>query len=131
MFNDGRLHGVLIGDTGYPLRQWLMTPILDPTSNAERHYNRCHRRTCVRIEQTIGQLKKKFPCLSVGLRAHPERACRFIRACCVLFNLSKTFGEPEIEEYEPIEDDDHDVIPYNGPLQDGVAHRNRIIDRFF
>ncbi|XP_038065722.1 putative nuclease HARBI1 [Patiria miniata] len=53
-----RLTGVLIGDKGYALRPWLMTPILKLATNAERRYNRSHRKSRVVLEQTFGQLKE-------------------------------------------------------------------------
>ncbi|XP_071802814.1 putative nuclease HARBI1 [Asterias amurensis] len=132
MFTDGRLQGTLIGDTGYALRPWLMTPVTEPATNADRRYNRSHRRTRVKIEQLFGQLKRRFPCLSLGLRVAPPKACLIIKACCVLFNLSKEFREPELlfEGEVEVEDDDHH-LPYDGPIRDGVLHRQMLINRFF
>ncbi|XP_038057592.1 putative nuclease HARBI1 [Patiria miniata] len=130
MFENGRLQGTLIGDTGYALRPWLMTPVAEPTTNAERRYNRSHRRTRVTIEQVFGQLKRKFPCLSLGLRVAPRRACQIIKACCVLHNIAKELREPEIEG-ELREDEGNDDIPYDGPIQDGTIQRNRIINAYF
>ena len=39
-FAAGQMEGIIIGDGGYPLRPWLMVPIPEPDSHAERNYNR-------------------------------------------------------------------------------------------
>ncbi len=39
-FDAGRLTGILLGDSGYPLRPWLLTPVPHPITPAERKYNR-------------------------------------------------------------------------------------------
>ncbi|XP_038066805.1 putative nuclease HARBI1 [Patiria miniata] len=127
-----RLNGVLVGDTGYALRPWLMTPILAPTTNAERHYNRSHRKARVTVGQTFGQLKRNIPCLSLGMRVSPQRACIIIRACCVLFNLSKEFRQPELDDTDDLEaDDDDDDLPYDGPIQDGCIQRDLLVNTYF
>lgn len=39
-FGNGDLQGILLGDSGYRLESWLMTPVRVPLSDAERTYNR-------------------------------------------------------------------------------------------
>ena len=78
------------------------------------------------MEQTLGQLKRKFPCLALGLRVSPTRACEIIKSCCVLFNFAKILGEPDIEE--DVEVDEVEELPYVGVLHDGRAHRGRIVN---
>lgn len=128
-----RINGTLIGDTGYALRPWLMTPIPHPASRAERRYNSSLSRTRVIIEQVFGQLKRRFPCLSIGLRVCPVRATTIVLACTVLHNMAKDYGEPDVEDDDEENDDDDEVEvpPYVGELHDGQLHRNRIINQHF
>ena len=94
-------------------------------------FHRCHRKTRVKVEQTFGQLKRRFPCLSNGIRVQsPERATGvIIKACCVLHNLCKAFGEPEMLNENEVEDIGE--IPYAGPIHDGLAHRQFVINNYF
>ena len=39
-FEDGTEQGVLLGDSGYPLKRWLLVPFLHPACDAEENYNR-------------------------------------------------------------------------------------------
>ena len=70
------------------------TEVLDGCLFCYFHFYSSHRRTRVKIEQTFGQLKRRFPSMSLGLRVGPQKACQIIKACCVLYNLSKEFREP-------------------------------------
>ncbi|MGH0124156.1 UNVERIFIED_CONTAM: hypothetical protein FKN15_030988 [Acipenser sinensis] len=52
-----RLRDLLIGDNGYPLKRWLLTLLLNPTTPAEQSYNRTFKCARTVIEQTFGILK--------------------------------------------------------------------------
>lgn len=52
--------GHLLGDSGYPLRGYLMTPILQPTSLAQEKYNKAHAKGRVVVERAFGVLKSRF-----------------------------------------------------------------------
>lgn len=54
--NSGKT-GWLLGDSGYPQKPWLMTPVLHTTENTpEAHYTNMHVRTRICVEQCIGLL---------------------------------------------------------------------------
>jgi hypothetical protein len=67
----GGANGIIIGDSGYPLRRWLFTPIRNPQDAAEERFNRRHRRTRVVIEQAFGRLKMDWRLLHNECRLEP------------------------------------------------------------
>lgn len=66
-FHNGSISGLLVGDSRYACRYYLMTPLLNPRNEAEVHYNDAQRWTRIVIERCFGILKRCFPCLHVGL----------------------------------------------------------------
>ncbi|PZR02915.1 MAG: hypothetical protein DI539_27250 [Flavobacterium psychrophilum] len=68
--------GNILGDSGYGLRDWLLTPVRneDRASTAERRYNRQHRRTRVIIEQAFGRLKMDWRVLHNECRFRSEQS---------------------------------------------------------
>ncbi|XP_017466777.1 PREDICTED: putative nuclease HARBI1, partial [Rhagoletis zephyria] len=54
----------LIGDSGYPLQPWLMTPYRNPETRGEENFNNHHIQARNCIERLNGVLKKVFACLS-------------------------------------------------------------------
>ncbi|XP_053098014.1 putative nuclease HARBI1 [Pangasianodon hypophthalmus] len=104
----GDYDGILLGDRGYPCRQYFMTPFPEPNPSPQIHYNAALVRTRARIEMTFRQLKGRFRCLK-SLRVARDRACNITVACSVLHNIATIRKErtPVVE----VQPDDDDVDP--------------------
>ncbi len=50
----------LLGDSGYPLRPYLFTPIPNPVNNREVDFNEAHRVARSIVERTLGRWKLRF-----------------------------------------------------------------------
>ena len=87
--------GVVLGDSGYALANFLMTPFDNPITRQQRRFNVTHKSTRCSVERCIGQLKRRFNCLQSGLRVQPEKACAFIAACMILHNIAKMLDEED------------------------------------
>ena len=62
------LSGVILGDSGYMLKDWLMTPFINPAGRPQERYNASHCSTRSTIERTNGLLKRRWHCLHSELR---------------------------------------------------------------
>lgn len=81
---------MIAGDSGYALRPWMQTPILDPEPGTpEEYFSR--RLTSIRsvIERVNGIAKMRFRCIIQHRALHytPEKAAKIVKACCVLHNM--------------------------------------------
>ncbi|GBM91047.1 Putative nuclease HARBI1 [Araneus ventricosus] len=124
----------LIGDSGYPLEPWLMTPIsnADEDSSSAR-YNYAHTQARNTIEQCIVLLKSRFRCCQRSRQLHysPEKAGLIINACAVLHNICIHHNV----RHFPIEELDEDIawgpIPQdngtNSLRDNAVALRNSLL----
>jgi len=120
------LEGLVLGDSGYMLRDWLMTPILNPTTPIQRAYNDAHCATRVAIERTFGVCKRRWHCLHGELRVQPDMACRIITVCMILHNKATEIGLPLLDE----QDDRYDEAAVDLPppnLQDNPTERVRLV----
>lgn len=87
--------GWLLGDSRYPLRKWLMTPVDYPECPADFQYNLSHSTTHEIIDRTFRAIQTRFKCLDSSkgyLQYSPERSSSIILACCVLHNASLQSG---------------------------------------
>ncbi|KAH7942015.1 hypothetical protein HPB49_019842 [Dermacentor silvarum] len=94
----------LLGDNGYPLEPWLLTPVPGhpPTHIAEGRYNTAHASMRSVVEHCIGLLKSRFRCLQRyrALHYEPDRAANIIAACAVLHNLCLDEGDSAFDEVD-------------------------------
>ena len=107
----GELQGILLGDNGYAIAPFLLTPFLRPDTPAEVNYNWVHKRARCTIERTFGQVKRRFHCIGSILRCSLDRVPSVIVSCFILHNLAKDVGDPDFEgENEEDDDDFQDFI---------------------
>ncbi|XP_063884700.1 putative nuclease HARBI1 [Scylla paramamosain] len=84
----------LLGDSGYPCKEWLLTPYLNPLAGVQTNYNTAHKRTRCVVERGIGQLKRQFHVLHGEVRLSPEKTCKIVYVCAQLHNMCKQFNIP-------------------------------------
>ncbi|XP_043462830.1 putative nuclease HARBI1 [Leptopilina heterotoma] len=105
IFNNSRIRALfeagtfgdrlLIGDSGYLLRSYIMTPLLNPRTRNEQLYNESLIRTRNTIERTFGVWKRRFPILALGTRFQKmDSIMAMIVATAVLHNICRKSGEP-------------------------------------
>jgi hypothetical protein len=91
---NNEIDGILLGNSGYPLKQYQLTPLLSVATHAERRYNFSHFQTRVKIENLFGVWKRRFPCLSMKLCLKLSTSLLVIVACGVLYNIARKNGLP-------------------------------------
>ncbi|KAJ1155633.1 hypothetical protein NDU88_008362 [Pleurodeles waltl] len=140
-FQDGRYgNGLLVADQGYGIQPWIMTPIGNPSTAAERAYNDANRRTRTIVERTFCILKSRFRCLNItggSLLYSPEMVCKIILTCAILHNICIKRNIPllEPEPHMPEEEEEEDAgLQHEGELQNmaaGIRRRQHIVNNFF
>lgn len=105
---DGR-ESLLLGDGGYGSEVFLAVPLRHTNrerTRAENAYQTAHISTRNVVERFIGQWKKRFPCLWLGLRFRKlETVLIIIVATAVLHNLCKFRGDNEPPPLTPREEE--------------------------
>lgn len=89
----------LLGDSGYPLEPWLITPYRSPTDRLQTEFNHKFSRIRTIIENTIGILKNRWRILLTTqrvLRYDPCKMIRVINVCVALHNLCKMRNIPDL-----------------------------------
>ncbi|XP_013397341.1 putative nuclease HARBI1 [Lingula anatina] len=121
--------GFLLGDSGYPLRPYLMTPKANPLTGPETRYNRAHISTRNSIERALGVLKSRWRCLDRSggsLQYSPDVASNIIMACFRLHNLCIRAGLPLPGDVQQLEPDE--LLPLLGnDRPDGFRAREQLI----
>ncbi|XP_062608636.1 putative nuclease HARBI1 [Saccostrea cucullata] len=110
--------GWLLGDSGYPLKEWLLTPFLSPANQHEVNYNDAHGKTRVVIEKSFGVLKSRFRCLhrTGGVLPFSLSRCSQIIQCCIrLHNLAVSEKVPLLEGGVVQNINDNAVFNANAP----------------
>ncbi|KAJ8915892.1 hypothetical protein NQ315_015505 [Exocentrus adspersus] len=133
-YRNGDENTYLLGDSGYPLLPYLLTPIVGapPNSPAARY---THRHSQIRncVERTIGQFKGIWRCLSADRVLHykPNFAARIVYACAIIYNLMKAQNVPMDEDLIILGDNENNVINnavFINELEEGaLLNRGQVI----
>ncbi|CAI6369630.1 unnamed protein product [Macrosiphum euphorbiae] len=120
LYTNGQQGFFLLGDSGYALRPWLLTPFNNPVTDVEQYYNKMQMSTRSIIERCNGVLKMRFRCLLKHrfLHYHPEKCTKIINACTVLHNICITNNVPLPVEEGPIDIDMGIIQQQGGPIID-------------
>ncbi|XP_036345000.1 putative nuclease HARBI1 [Rhagoletis pomonella] len=94
-YQNGDKSSWIIGDSGYPLEPWLLTPYRNAEENSpEMVYNERFTKARSIIERVFGILKDHFRCLLAERELHytPEKVVKILNACCALHNICLTYN---------------------------------------
>lgn len=122
----GKTNYHLIGDSGYPLRPWCLTPIREAVEDSpEALYSDVLKQTRSVIERCNGVLKGRFRCLIKDRVLHytPNKASKIINACTVLHNMC-IVNNLEHPDYSDLDNEQLGIIRER--LPELPAPRNRI-----
>ncbi|XP_062384538.1 putative nuclease HARBI1 [Sardina pilchardus] len=131
---------VVLGDSGYPLRSYLVTPVTNPATPQEERFNEAHTRTRTRVERVFGTWKSRYRCLhrsSGGLRLSPRKCCQVIVVTAMLHNIAVSVGADEPPPVDDEEEHSEDEAPIPAPQnvravlhQAGAQTRQELVNLF-
>nr|CAD7580943.1 unnamed protein product [Timema californicum] len=135
-FEDAQMRNCfLLGDGGYEVRSYLLTPLAAPTTVAEQLYNESQIRTRNVAERTYGVWKRRFPILSLGMRVHVQLAQNIIVATAVLHNIACQNREDVPPQDPEVHVDPEDLgggVPQHAPRQGrNDTMRRYLLEHYF
>lgn len=141
LYVNGHRRFWLLGDSGYPLEPYLMTPFNTPDENSpEYRFNLRHMSARNVVERCIGVLKSRFRCLlrERTARYAPEFVGSIVNACCVLHNMCiennvivpEEIVEPNLHNVQP-NHAIHDVNQQNNLLNEGRRVRQNLVETYY
>jgi len=135
-FERGEMsNSILVGDSGYGLKNYLMTPFLNPNGEGQNIYNEGQIRTRNVVERSYGVWKKRFPVLALGININSQFVESIIVATAVLHNIACYFGEQTPQVSNQLEElidlstfSTRDAV--QNPNNDATFQRNNLVCYF-
>ena len=138
------LRGIILGDSGYMMRDWLFTPLPNLTTRQQRTYNFRHSSARTAVKRAIGVLKRRWHSLR-RLRLTPAKACQVITVCVVLHNRARLLklevpsdseSDSDLDSESSSEDADSDgeaeqLRSANNPMSEQARFRGFVFGNVF
>lgn len=122
-FVRNQRNSILLGDGGYRAETFLATPLRATNQLnrlSERMYQAAHISTRNVVERFMGQWKRRFPCLWIGMRFRKlESVFSVIVATAVLHNICKIRSDTQTPTLNQ-----HEELLYNAAVQKEHDFRN-------
>lgn len=120
----------LLGDSAYPLKPYLLTPLINTQTRGQQLYNEAHIRTRNCIERCFGVWKRRFPVVALTLRLSLLRANAVIIATAVLHNICRL---KKLDDISPeVEIPEADVLPTESSTEETFStERANLIAEYF
>ncbi|KAK5638904.1 hypothetical protein RI129_013199 [Pyrocoelia pectoralis] len=138
-FENGRYASYcLVGDSGYGIKPFLITPLANPGTAAEHLFNEAQIRTRNPIERCFGIWKRRFPILAFGIRLQLRKVESVVIATAVLHNIACLLNE----DLPPITEEEEAAIDFVNNIEVGRVRdaaglnqnnrvRNQLIHDYF
>lgn len=127
-------NAVVVADSGYPCKRWIMTPLSKVNTPSEALYNESQIRTRNCVERSYGVWKRRFPVLSLGIRMNVKEVQSIIVATAVLHNICNFKNDrnaPPVESDEVNAMIDMDVPVPSIAITNENIYRREIIRNHF
>lgn len=118
---------LILGDQGYGLAPWLMTPFRTLQTEEQQAFNKLHKRERCIIERCFGQVKQRFPILQHKIRLALDKTPSVVLSCFVLHNVAKYLQDEDFPiENLPLNEIGEEVEEEGNVQGRGVARRLEI-----
>lgn len=104
---------LLIGDSGYAVKPYLLTPLQNTNTEPERLYNEALIRTRNVVERQYGVWKRRFPILSRGIQVDVNTSMVIIILTTVLYNICIEMNEDVPNNVDVLEEIGNEILPIN------------------
>ncbi|XP_042315434.1 putative nuclease HARBI1 [Sceloporus undulatus] len=127
---------LILADTAYPIRKWLMKPFKTPCTPKQKLFNKKLNHVREAVEKSFGRLKARWRCLTGPLLVADENVVPILTSCAILHNICETKGRVLDEG---LQYGHHFVLPTLGAItadeetakqEEGEAVRNALADFF-